>query len=73
MTTRSHSDSGAEALFEKQLEERKAIELKYSRLKRAVRAKCRAELKDLQKKEEMERWVLDPLEIPESFYWMPRN
>jgi len=64
----SHFDSETEVLFKKQLEERKAIELKYSRLRRAVRAKCKAELGDLQKEEEMERWALRPLEIP-SFYW----
>jgi len=63
--------SDAEARFEKQLEDQEAFKLKYSRLRRAIRArwkvKCTSELDDLQKEEAQERRSLPRLEIPESY------
>jgi len=64
--TLCHSD--AEKHFKEQLKERKALELKYFRLRKTVRARWECELEELRKKEQMERWALDPLEVP-SWYW----
>jgi len=76
MTTRSHFEGDAEALekqrdaeaLEKQLAGRKSIKLKYYRLRKAVRAKRNAELKELEHKEFLERWALPRLSIP-KWYW----
>jgi len=60
-----------EAFFEKQLEDREAIKLKYSRLRRAIRAKwkvkCTSELDELRKEEVQETRSLPRLKIPESY------
>jgi len=67
MTIRCHSDSdSAEAVLAQGIKDRESIKLKYFRLRKAVRAKREAELKELKHEEFLERFFLPPLEFPES-------
>jgi len=69
----SHSErAAADELVLKQIKDRDAIKLKYFRLRKVVRAKREAELKELKHKEFLERWALPRLSIP-AWYWDVRD